>query len=356
MRRLTLLIETDPPTSNACEVLGKPGGESAGNEDEDELQADPRATIVPELPFNADTTGRPLALGLKSFLRDYRGRKCLLFEAFTLKLFLVATFGPAAARSSGTNGFDALIKYQKDRTMNRPTRKDGTVVELRDPGQMVDEDLIYWRDHLLYSFTEGTGCKHPFMFISKGGEPPKLKALRSGSAQVKSNSAKKGSLSTRRGRGRGSKGNIGSRSRKAAPAKKSNPTVEDTESEAVHTDDEGKSIAEPAAASKVETRPVISRPKPRPAVTKKPEALVTAYSMTLQLPEMQEGSTLVSAWKVRTYQWKKVSFYCSFGYTLQLHFVNKVFIFAKQLFCDIENNCFTLVFETIVFILSKTAF
>lgn len=203
--------------------------------------------------------------------------------------------------------------------MNRPIREDGTVVELREPGQMSDEDLIHWRDHIIYSFTEGSGCKNPFMFASKGGEPPRLKVMRIKEAQSIS-SAKKRSSPARRGRGRGTRENgAGSGTKKTSRAK-SKAIVEDSEPEAELTEEDEKP-AKAAALPKEGTRLVDTRPKPRPVALKKPEFLVTAYSMTLQLPEMQEGSTLISSWKVRSYQWKKVS-WCQICQTIVFIMIN----------------------------------
>lgn len=150
---------------------------------------------------------------------------------------------------------------------------------------------------MLHSFTEGTGCKHPFMFTTKGGVLPKLKATRRNSV-VKSGS--------KRGKG-GRVAGVRSRTGKASSKQKSKAEVEDSEPEAELTDYDGSTVNQAVTASKEEAPAPKRRPKPRPAV-KKPEARVTAYSMTLQLPEMESGSTLIPSWKVRSYEWKKVSF------------------------------------------------
>jgi hypothetical protein len=78
---------------------------------------------------------------------------------------------------------------QKSRFANLPIDNEGRIVRFTDPGFMMEEDVITWRDHILETFREredGEPQYHrPFRFLTMAGKKPTLTMLKMGSTSKK---------------------------------------------------------------------------------------------------------------------------------------------------------------------------
>jgi hypothetical protein len=78
-----------------------------------------------------------------------------------------------------------MTHNQKTRFANLPIDNEDRTVRFTDPGFMMEDDLVAWREHLLETFRErenGTPpYKRPFRFLTMAGKEPILTMLKMGS-------------------------------------------------------------------------------------------------------------------------------------------------------------------------------
>jgi hypothetical protein len=217
--------------------------------------------------------------------------------------------GISALRTDTINGWNSLIRDQRERFRNFPRNAKGRQLELKDFLQIPGEELGVWRDHLVDSFTEGSGCKHPFQVIDKDGKTPILNVLRMGSNNGDEESKKGQKIAGKPPQNKESKNTMAS---KHGRKRKSKATIVDdpdntgnsedhNEFDAGHSSSEVKAAKSPVSneVSESPRKHLARRAAPRPA--SRPTSNSASYSDAtlsyfLQINSM-EGTTLPADWK-----------------------------------------------------------
>jgi hypothetical protein len=237
---------------------------------------------------------------------------CSLCNFILFTVSLVAILGRSVNRPDTINGWNSLVRDQAERFQNFPRNSKGKKLELKDFQQMPTEELGVWRDHLVDSFTEGSGCKHPFQVVDKDGKVPILNVLRMGPKDEDKKSTKE---KTAGSRSKGSKLDKDTTVSKRGRKRKSKATVDDSDDSGdtcSGKDSDGGAAAKPVLSSEVNESPrkhLVRRPAPRPAP--RPTSNPTNYSDAtlsyyLQTNSM-EGTTLPVDWKRVGFNADKVS-------------------------------------------------
>src|ERR1700742_1330430 len=89
--------------------------------------------------------------------------------------FSVEVHGASSARPNHPDSWDNTIKHQRLR--NRPLDASGQEMRFGEFQHMSEADLARWRDHIVDSFTEGSGSSHRLQFVTSSGDIPTLTIL-----------------------------------------------------------------------------------------------------------------------------------------------------------------------------------
>jgi hypothetical protein len=188
----------------------------------------------------------------------------------------VAIFGDESKRETGPNSWNSIVR--ENRIRNPPLDGAGRKMALRNFQQMQPIELERWRDHIVDSFTEGSGCDEPLQFVRTTGDIPVLTVYRMGKTEEVLPKKEKG-----KGRARKAKSNDN-----VGKGRKSKAIVEEST-------DEGDDVhMEPDSA-----KPLVPRPRPKPRLAED-SGKPSNQSHTLQSPSMTNG-TLPVAWRQSGY-------------------------------------------------------
>src|ERR1700761_6718992 len=151
-------------------------------------------------------------------------------DRILLILLADVVFGKRNTRKGGKDHWNEITQEQAVRTKNRPIDGSGAEIRLGSFAEMEKDSQKLWRDHLIASYTAGSGCKRPFMLRKRDGEWPVLTVLHKGSRKVVVEEGPRG----KRKRGRPPK----------SKSKSYKPSRQDSETEALNLSDGSESSDE----------------------------------------------------------------------------------------------------------------